>query len=160
ERFVGDGAAVALSASQSGSRLYHTGAVTENLAAAIGDRVRGGVTVAAEGVKVLARGVDDHWTLSVDSSGELLHRRGWRQESAHAPLRETLAAALLMLCEWDPATPLVDPMCGAGTVPLEACALAMRVAPGLARGFAFERWPAHDPARLAAARAQAEAARL
>ena len=58
---------------------------------------------------MLARGEDDRWTLSIDSSGELLHRRGWRLETAQAPLRETLAAALVLLCEWDPATPLVDP---------------------------------------------------
>jgi putative N6-adenine-specific DNA methylase len=108
----------------------------------------------------LVRGVADLFTVSVDSSGELLHRRGWRQEIAHAPLRETLAAALLLLCEWNPATPLVDPMCGAGTLPLEACAIAMRLAPGLSRSFAFATWPTFDAARFAALHDEAEAARL
>jgi putative N6-adenine-specific DNA methylase len=160
ERFIAAGAPVAITASQSGSRLYHTGAIAENLEAALGDRLGAPLTVDAEGLKVLARGVSDQWTLSIDSSGELLHRRGWRQESAHAPLRETLAAALLLLCNWDPTTPFVDPMCGAGTLPLEACALAMRLAPGLNRDFAFTRWPIHDEARWAAARAEAQSARL
>ncbi|HEX9102070.1 MAG TPA: hypothetical protein VF997_07700 [Polyangia bacterium] len=109
---------------------------------------------------MLARGVADVFTISVDSSGELLHRRGWRQEIAHAPLRETLAAALILLSGWDPATPFVDPMCGAGTLPLEACAIAMRLAPGLSRTFAFAAWPTFDAARFAALHAEAEAARL
>ncbi|HEX4459754.1 MAG TPA: SAM-dependent methyltransferase [Polyangia bacterium] len=160
ERFIAPGAKVAIAASQSGSRLYHTGAIAENLEAALGDRLGAPLTVDAEGVKVLARGVADQWTLSIDSSGDLLHRRGWRQELAHAPLRETLAAALLLLCDWDPTTPFVDPMCGAGTLPLEACALAMRMAPGLHRDFAFTRWPIHDENRWAAARAAAAAAQL
>src|SRR5581483_9022790 len=107
-----------------------------------------------------ARGLEDVWTLSVDSSGELLHRRGWRMENAQAPLRETLAAAILRLCEWDPATPLVDPMCGAGTFPVEACALAMRLAPGLERSFAFERWPGFDAAAWARLREEARARAL
>jgi putative N6-adenine-specific DNA methylase len=159
EHFVDASRPVALAAAQTGSRLYHTGAIAENLAAAIGDRLRAKIAVDAAGQKVLVRGAADRWTLSVDSSGELLHRRGWRQETAHAPMRETLAAALLQLCDWDPATPFVDPMCGAGTLPLEACALAMGWAPGLLRSFAFTAWPAHDESRFAAVRAEAEAAR-
>jgi putative N6-adenine-specific DNA methylase len=60
-------------------------------------------------------------------------------------LRETLAAGILALCEYDPALPLVDPMCGAGTFAIEAAALARKIPPGLGRAFAFERWPVHDP---------------
>jgi putative N6-adenine-specific DNA methylase len=112
---------------------------------------------------VLVRGEDDGWTLSVDSSGELLHRRGWRQEAGRAPLRETLAAGVLALAGYDPEQPLVDAMCGSGTFALEAAALACRRAPGLGRSFAFEAWPAKDVSLLwerarsdatAAARAQ------
>ncbi|HEY2748835.1 MAG TPA: hypothetical protein VGL86_29645, partial [Polyangia bacterium] len=164
ERFVDPSRPLTVAASQSGSRLYHTGGIAENLTAAIGDRLREKLptreTGAGETQKVLARGVADLFTVSVDSSGELLHRRGWRQEIAHAPIRETLAAALLYLCGWDPATPLVDPMCGAGTLPLEACAIAMRLAPGLSRSFAFATWPTFDAARFAALHDEAEAARL
>lgn len=162
ERFLDGKRALAIAASQSRSRLYHTGAIEENVTAAIGDRLKsrhvgdGG----DDAQKVLVRGVADVWTFSVDSSGELLHKRGWRQESAHAPLRETLAAAILMLARWEPSTPFYDPMCGAGTLPLEACALAMRIAPGLQRRFAFEQWPTFDDARWQRLRAEAEAARL
>jgi putative N6-adenine-specific DNA methylase len=85
----------------------------------------------------------------VDSSGERLHRRGWRQEGGDAPLRETLAAAVLALARWQPDEPLYDPMCGSGTIPLEACARSLGLAPGLARSFAFESWPGLDAAALA-----------
>lgn len=160
ERFLDPARPVAVSASQSGSRLYHTGGLAENLTAAIADRLRASPPSDGEPQKVLVRGVSDLFTVSVDSSGELLHRRGWRQEIAHAPLRETLAAAIILLSGWDATTPLVDPMCGAGTLPIEACAIAMRLAPGLARSFAFAGWPTFDAARFAALHAEAEAARL
>jgi putative N6-adenine-specific DNA methylase len=77
----------------------------------------------------------------VDSSGALLHRRGYRHAVAKAPLRETVAAAMLLAAEWPGTVPLIDPMCGSGTIPIEAALLARRIAPGLNRGFAFERWP-------------------
>lgn len=97
----------------------------------------------------------DECTISADASGELLHRRGYRLAVGRAPLRETLAAAMLIGADWDPATPLVDPMCGSGTIPIEAAMIARRIAPGLARPFAAERWPetpatAWPDARLAA----------
>jgi putative N6-adenine-specific DNA methylase len=162
EQFVDGARPVEVSASQSGSRLYHTGALAENVLAALGDRLKTKLVDAGEAAaqKILVRGVKDRWTLSVDSSGELLHKRGWREETAHAPLRETLAAALLLLAGWDPTTPLVDPMCGAGTLPLEACALAMRVAPGLSRRFAFVDWPGFEAATWAQLVHEARAQRL
>jgi putative N6-adenine-specific DNA methylase len=85
--------------------------------------------------------------LSVDSSGALLHRRGYRQATAKAPLRETLAAAMLLGAGWDGSVPLADPMCGAGTIPIEGAMIARGMAPGLGRHFAFEQWPGH-PAGL------------
>lgn len=99
----------------------------------------------------------DECTISADASGELLHRRGYRLAVGRAPLRETLAAAMLIGAEWDAATPLVDPMCGSGTIPIEAAMIARCIAPGLARPFAAERWPetpadAWPDARLAAKR--------
>jgi len=160
ERFVDPSRPVTVSAAQTGSRLYHTGGIAENLTSAIADRLREKLPEEGNAQKVLVRGVADVFTVSVDSSGELLHRRGWRQEIAHAPLRETLAAALILLTGWDGKTPFVDPMCGAGTLPLEACAIAMRLAPGLSRTFAFASWPTFDAARFAALHAEAEAARL
>ena len=83
----------------------------------------------------------DECTISADASGDLLHRRGYRLAVGRAPLRETLAAAMLIGADWDAATPLVDPMCGSGTIPIEAAMIARRIAPGLARPFAAERWP-------------------
>jgi putative N6-adenine-specific DNA methylase len=106
--------------------------------------------------RILLRGQDDRFAASVDSSGALLHRRGWRLEAGRAPLRETLAAGILALCEYDPASPLVDPMCGAGTFAIEAAAIARKLAPGVGRGFAFERWPAFDPQLWTDVRASAQ----
>ncbi len=83
----------------------------------------------------------DRCTLSADSSGALLHRRGYRLDTAKAPLRETLAAAMLLAVGWAGSQPLLDPFCGSGTIPIEAALLARNVAPGIARSFACERWP-------------------
>jgi putative N6-adenine-specific DNA methylase len=162
EDFVPPGRPLRIDAAVSRCRLYHTGALAETVALAVADRV--GPLPEATGdedesaTRVLLRGREDRFVVSVDSSGELLHRRGWRLETGRAPLRETLAAGLLWLCGHDPARPFVDPMCGAGTIALEACALALGVAPGLARSFAFERWPGFDAARWASLRDQALAA--
>ncbi|MFP4123029.1 MAG: THUMP domain-containing class I SAM-dependent RNA methyltransferase [Coleofasciculus sp.] len=84
--------------------------------------------------------------LSLDSSGTSLHRRGYRSAMGLAPLKETLAAALLELAEWHPKLPLLDPMCGSGTLPLEASLISLNIAPGLFREqFGFERWLDFDP---------------
>ena len=83
--------------------------------------------------------------LSLDSSGESLHRRGYRPAVGSAPLKETLAAALIELTEWDSSLPLLDPLCGSGSLPLEACLKALNIAPGLFRSrFGFETWPNFD----------------
>jgi putative N6-adenine-specific DNA methylase len=92
----------------------------------------------------VVRIVDDQCVISADSSGELLHRRGYRQEVAKAPLRETLAAAMLLASGWQKNDPLVDPMCGSGTIPIEAALLGRRIAPGLGRGFQFMTWKSFD----------------
>ena len=86
----------------------------------------------------------DRVTVSADSSGELLHRRGYRLATAKAPLRENLAAAMLLAAGWDGSSPLVDPLCGSGTIPIEAALMARNIAPGIRRSFAFERWPEFD----------------
>ncbi len=146
--FVAPGASIALRASTTRCRLYHTGAITETAALAIGDAVKG-ARVAAEGeaadVSILVRGAEDHFTFSIDASGERLHRRGARIEVGAAPLRETLAAGLLALAGWNPSLPLVDPMCGAGTIVIEAALQAVDRAPGIDRafgdGFAIDDWP-------------------
>ena len=129
------------------SRLWHEGAVAERLQRAIANAT--GAPAAddrASGQLVLARIEANHCTISVDSSGELLHRRGYRVEVTKASLRETLAAALLLWSGWKPGQPLLDPFCGSGTIVLEAALMARGIAPGRHRTFAFEQWPDFDRA--------------
>ncbi|GIV32241.1 MAG: RNA methyltransferase [Saprospiraceae bacterium] len=83
-------------------------------------------------------------TISLDSSGTTLDRRGYRTERTEAPLNEVLAAGLLALCEWLPDRPLLDPMCGSGTIVIEAAMMAAGMPPGAGRHFAFEKWPDFD----------------
>jgi putative N6-adenine-specific DNA methylase len=83
-------------------------------------------------------------TLYLDTSGEPLFKRGYRLSTVEAPLKENLAAGLLRLAGWTPDEVLMDPMCGTGTIPLEAALMARRIAPGFARSFAFERFRTHD----------------
>jgi len=90
--------------------------------------------------------VKNRCTISLDTSGAPLDRRGYRLARTEAPLRETLAAALIELTGWDGTVPLVDPMCGSGTIPIEAALKAGRRAPGLLRQFGFERWSTFDRA--------------
>jgi putative N6-adenine-specific DNA methylase len=153
------------------SRLYHSDAVAERMlrvilaatgapaAVARADEESADSADAADGPAqlVVVRIVRDICTVSVDSSGALLHRRGYRRASAKAPVRETLAAALLLASEWDGAgtAPLIDPMCGAGTIAIEAALIARGRAPGLGRAFAFERWPEFAPGAWAEMLAQA-----
>lgn len=98
----------------------------------------------------------DHCTISADSSGALLHRRGWRQAIAKAPLRETLAAGMLAALPWNGDVPLVDPFCGSGTIGIEAALRARRIAPGLSRTFVMEQWPRADVAAYRAVRESAQ----
>lgn len=151
------------------SRLYHSDAVAERVARSLtavmpGVQVSGrarddededGADDAAVSQLIVVRFDRDRCTISADSSGALLHRRGWRQAVAKAPLRETLAAMMLAAVPWDGDVPLVDPFCGSGTIGIEAALRVRRMAPGLARRFAMERWPgadgaAHDAVRQAA----------
>ncbi|HET9596954.1 MAG TPA: RNA methyltransferase, partial [Anaeromyxobacteraceae bacterium] len=85
-------------------------------------------------------------TVSADAAGAPLFRRGWRARVGAAPLRESLAAG------YDGEEPLLDPMCGSGTIAIEAAAIAARRPPGAGRRFAFEGWPGHDPGRTEAVR--------
>ena len=106
--------------------------------------------------------VKDEATLYLDLAGEPLHRRGYRARAAEAPLKESLAAAVIRYSGWDRETPFVDPMCGSGTLAVEAALWAKNVAPGLSRQrFGFERWASFDEAARAAMndlRAEARAA--
>jgi putative N6-adenine-specific DNA methylase len=141
------------------SKLYHSDAVAERVMAAIGESASRVIETSAEGFDdeqadaeigeessqlFIVRIVHDEVEISADSSGELLHRRGYRQEVAKAPLRETLAAAMILASGWRRGEPLLDPMCGSGTIPIEAALLARGIAPGLQRKFRFMKWPTFD----------------
>lgn len=80
-------------------------------------------------------------TLTIDTSGPGLHKRGYRKLSAPAPLKETLAAAMIIISRWKPDRALIDPFCGSGTIPIEAALIGRNIAPGLKRAFAAEKWP-------------------
>jgi putative N6-adenine-specific DNA methylase len=155
-RYLGGDRAPVFRVSASASRLYHSGAIAQRLAAACG-RPPGlpGDIDAGTGQLVVVRLHRNRCTVSVDSSGAALHRRGWRLATAKAPLRETLAAALLLAAGWDGTTPLVDPFCGSGTIPIEAALLARDLAPGLGRGFAFQHWGGFRPGTWASVMGEA-----
>ncbi len=98
----------------------------------------------------------DEVTVCLDTSGESLHKRGYRLSGGKAPITETLAAALLLLTPWKGDRILVDPFCGSGTIPIEAALIAARIAPGLQREFLAETWPnLVDPRLWKDARAEA-----
>lgn len=141
--FVTSGSPIAFRVTSRKSRLYHQDAVAQRLLA-----VAGGATPATSeqdaAQEFIVRLFRDECIVSADASGELLHRRGYRFATAKAPLRETLAAAMLVGTGWDGLAPLIDPMCGSGTIPIEAALLARRMPPGMTRRFAFMRWPGFD----------------
>ncbi len=144
------------------SRLYHSRAVAQRLHEALQERLGGPAPLAehdeegpAPAQLLLARFDHDVCTVSADSSSALLHRRGYRLAQSQAPLRETLAAAVLLAAGYTGAEPLLDPLCGSGTIPIEAALIARRRAPGLTRDFAFQRWPGHDARRFETLREQA-----
>jgi putative N6-adenine-specific DNA methylase len=141
------------------SRLTHSQFVAQKTKDAIVDRLRErfgarpDVRLDDPDVGVAVHLVKDSATLYLDVGGGSLHERGWRPRSGEAPLRETLAAAMLRLSGWDRASPLVDPMCGSGTIAIEAAQWSRRMAPGLGRErFGLERWASHDDAERAGMR--------
>jgi putative N6-adenine-specific DNA methylase len=101
----------------------------------------------------------DVLTLYIDTSGEPLFKRGWREDKGEAPLKETLAAAMLAASGWDASVPLYDPCCGSGTIAIEAAQIACNIAPGLLRRFGFERLKPHSASDWNALKAEAQAAR-
>ena len=132
-------------ASCSHSRIYHSGAAVQRIARAIQEEF--GATLADDAeVIVKARIEDDLCTLSIDSSGESLHKRGHKQGIGKAPLRETLAALFLRQCGFTGDEPVVDPMCGSGTFVIEAAEMAAGLNPGRTRPFAFEKLATFDAA--------------
>ena len=109
-------------------------------------------------IRIYAHLTTDHATLYMDTSGEPLFKRGWREDKGEAPLKETLAAAMLAASEWDAATPLYDPCCGSGTIAIEAAQIACNIAAGSRRRFAFEKLLPFQPHVWSGLQEQARAA--
>ena len=106
---------------------------------------RPNISVANPDIRLNMHVAENKCTLSLDSSGESLHRRGYRQESVEAPLNEVLAAGMILMTGWQGETDFIDPMCGSGTLLIEAALIARNMAPGLFRKeYAFEKWPDFD----------------
>ncbi|BCS54898.1 class I SAM-dependent RNA methyltransferase [Geobacter sp. SVR] len=132
------------------SSLTHSGFVALKTKDAIVDRIREAcgsrpsVDTSSPDVRINVHLLKNVCTVSLDSSGDALDRRGYRLERTEAPLRETLAATIVALTGWDGSIPLVDPMCGSGTIPIEAALMAARIPPGLQRPFGFQRWLGYD----------------
>ncbi|NWF53742.1 MAG: class I SAM-dependent RNA methyltransferase [Syntrophaceae bacterium] len=136
------------------SRLFHSDAVTQRVLESIGSRLGQVLPIIKSSREekgdppqlIVLRLVENRCTISLDSSGALLYKRGYRLATAKAPLRETLAAGVLMASGWDAQSPLIDPFCGAGTIPIEGALMARRIPPGRQRHFAFMDWPNFDAA--------------
>lgn len=126
------------------SRVYHAGAISQRVEAALKDSL--GATIADDAaVTIKVRIEDDLCTISLDTSGESLHKRGHKQAVGKAPMRETMAAMFLRQCGFDGTQPVLDPMCGSGTFVIEAAEMAAGLQPGRLRDFAFQHLVSYDP---------------
>lgn len=164
QAYLPPGRLVRLRVTSKQSRLYHGRAVATRAAAILEGAVHDVKVIgpgnedgeAGDHQLIIIRLLHDRCTVRLDTSGAPLYQRGYRTEAGIAPLRETLAAALLLAAGWDGATPLLDPLAGSGTIPIEAALLARRIAPGLLRtSFAAEAWPCAERGEWKAARAEA-----
>jgi putative N6-adenine-specific DNA methylase len=151
ELFLNSHTPIQVKASTAHSRLYHTNAVQERISEIL-QKVSCYVPTSSMSLEdmnqmLYVRIVDDKVTLSLDSSGEILYKRGIKTHGGKAPLRETTACAALLLAGYDRQKPLIDPMCGSGTFSLEAAMMALNIPPGWFREFAFMHWPCFNAAR-------------
>lgn len=163
ERYLRPGEPLCVRAESRASRLYHEKGVAERVARGAGLRLKRRVDLVPydedrPAPLAYARVAKDALLVDVDAAGAPLHKRGWRLQTAKAPLRETLAAALLRASGWDGEAPLLDPFCGSGTVAIEAALKAQGTPPGSFRRFAAERWPSFEPGAWEVERRTARAA--
>ncbi|WP_095588747.1 THUMP domain-containing class I SAM-dependent RNA methyltransferase [Actibacterium ureilyticum] len=133
------------------SRIYHAGAAAQRITRAIGEGA--GIPVADDApITIKARIDDDLCTISLDTTGASLHKRGHKEAVNKAPMRETMAAMFLRACGFDGNESVLDPMCGSGTFVIEAAEIAANMLPGRSRHFAFEQLAGYDPEAVAALR--------
>ena len=163
---LGAGAAVDVAARSLKSRLTATPAIQSVVKRAIIDALRGTRGGERSSARMAETGAhydveaalhSDSASLCLDTTGPGLHKRGYRVAAGEAPLRENLAAALVLLSRWESPRPFVDPFCGSGTIPIEAALVAANVAPGIGRSFAAENGPLIPAAIWKEAREQARA---
>jgi putative N6-adenine-specific DNA methylase len=144
-RFIRPGQTCGVRVSCQSSRLTHSGRIAETVLAALEKALGGSSADSAAEQLIFIRIENDNCMVSIDSSGELLHRRGYRKAMVAAPLRENLAAAILLKLGYDGSQPLVDAMTGSGTFAIEAALIAAGTAPGRQRQFSFMNWPRYRP---------------
>ena len=148
------------------SRLYHSEAISEHITKSIearkkttdfyNDKSSGISSLNAHNIQdIFIRLIDDHIIISLDTSGELLYKRGIKHHPGRAPIRETIAAAALLKAGYTGNEPLFDPMCGTGTFSIEAAMISGRIPPGWHRQFAFEAWPGFKTTQWAYLKKQA-----
>lgn len=132
------------------SKLYHSDAVSQRIHSAIQDRIHQKVNLQKINLEdesennvqiIVVRIIDDQVEISIDSSGTPLYKRGYRLAVTKAPLRENLAAAMLLASKWNRQDALIDPFCGSGTIPIEAALMKKNLPPGNSRNFIMEQWP-------------------
>lgn len=146
------------------SRLFHSDAISERVIKIINERKKTTYfyyddrsNIQPQNIQnIFIRLIDDHMTISLDSSGDLLYKRGIKRHAGSAPIRENLAAAALLKTGYTGDEPLFDPMCGTGTFSIEAAMITRHIPSGWYRHFAFESWPGFKPARWSYLKKQAE----
>lgn len=134
---------VSIDVTAKASKIYHAGAASERIERAIKEELGAPIEQGAP-VRLKVRIEDNLVTISTDTSGELLHKRGHKLGVSKAPMRENLAALFLRGCGYTGAEPVLDPMCGSGTFPIEAAEIAMGLMPGRSRSFGFENLASFD----------------
>ena len=151
EEYLGLNDTFAIDATVYSETFRHSGYVTYRVKDAIADRFteregkRPSVKVTNPDIYINVHVANETVTVSLDSSGESLHKRGWREATTEAPINEALAAGMLLMAGWNGQTDLYDPMCGSGTFLIEAAMIALNIAPGIYRkSFAFEHWRDFD----------------
>lgn len=149
--WIADGYAPEFRVTANKSALYHTAAIAQRLHQIVGPPSMGEPTQ-----PFVVRFDRDVATVSVDAGGTPLSHRGWRTDLGVAPIRPTMAAAMLLASGWDGTTPLADPFCGCGTIAIEAALMARNLPPGGIRRFAFQTWPDFEPGAWASVNAGAK----
>jgi putative N6-adenine-specific DNA methylase len=154
ELYLHNGTACKINVATRHSRLFHSDAIADRIRERIKDRWRDvhndlekNQDITRLPQQIFVRAANDRFTVSIDSSGDILHKRGLKVQGGEAPIRETTAASILALAGYHIGEPLIDPMCGTGTFSLEGAMIANHIPAGWYRNFAFMGWPCFKPSR-------------